>query len=104
MLLRTLNMAVAPHLHHNHCNLTDVGFAVAPCRRAMKAATGKPGQAWPAFSSSSNDAGSGVGGKGTESIMLLDVASNGGVRPVQNFRSKLCDIWDGVPTEQTPIE
>ena len=73
----------------------------------LQAATGDPGKTWPSFSSSSGGGGGGSGGRdggGTESIMLLDVASHGGVRAAPNFRATLCDIWDGVAVAQTPIE
>lgn len=69
----------------------------------MQAATGDPGKTWPSFSSSSGGGGGGSGGRdggGTESIMLLDVASHGGVRAAPNFRATLCDIWDGVAVAQ----
>ena len=74
---------------------------------ASAAAAGGSGDGSSGAGASSGGGGGGGGGRdggGTESIMLLDVASHGGVRAAPNFRATLCDIWDGVAVAQTPIE
>jgi len=39
-----------------------------------------------------------------ESVLLFDIETNGGVRPINSFRSKFCDLWDRIPASVTPIE
>ena len=58
---------------------------------ASLAASGNPGASWPAWD------------EHAQSVMVFDVAGNGGSSVKSRMREQLCEFWASVPDRYTPI-